>query len=131
MNDSIIGTDDTFPSGAIFTADGAYTEVLPLGAVLVGVWQPTGERTADLTFLLNDIIDDKIVQGEGRTTIEVDESGNAMSLIGNFISLFEDGTVDMAVESPSSGTRLEALPMVPLGTPVIPPDVAAAATPAA
>ena len=46
---------------------------------------------------------------------------------GNFISLYQDGTVDMAVESPSTATRLEALQMVPLGTPVIPPDVAEAA----
>lgn len=119
--------DEGFPSVALFHADGTYSEVLPWGAVLHGVWEPTGERTANLTFLLNDIIDDKIVQGEGRTVIEVDETGNAMSLNGNFISLFEDGTVDMAVESPSTGTRLEALPMVPLGTPVIPPDVAESA----
>jgi hypothetical protein len=124
VNDSFTGDGESFPSVAIFDADGTYTEVLPWGAVLVGVWEPTGERTANLTFLLNDIIDDKIVQGEGRTTIEVDESGNSMSLVGNFISLYEDGTVDMAVESPSTGTRLRALPMVPLGTPVIPPDVA-------
>jgi hypothetical protein len=126
VNESFTGDGESFPSVGIFHADGTYTEVLPWGAVLVGVWEPTGERTANLLFLVNDIIDDKIVQGEGRTTIEVDETGNSMSLIGNFISLYEDGTVDMAVESPSTGTRLKALPMVPLGTPVIPPDVAAA-----
>ena len=129
VNESFTGDGESFPSVAIFHPDGTYTEVLPWGAVLVGVWEPTGERTANLLFLLNDIIDDKVVQGEGRTTIEVDETGNSMSLVGNFISLYEDGTVDMAVESPSTGTRLEVLPMVPLGTPVIPPDVAAAATP--
>jgi hypothetical protein len=122
-NSSFTGDDDSFPSVAVFHADGTYTEVLPWGAVLVGVWEPTGEHTANLLFLLNDIIDDKIVQGEGRTRLEVDEAGNTMSLIGNFISLYEDGTVDMAVESPSTATRLEALPMEPLGTPVLPPDL--------
>jgi hypothetical protein len=130
-NASFTGDGESFPSVAIFDSDGTYIEVLPWGAILLGVWEPTGERTANLTFVLNEIIDDKMVQGEGRTTIEVDESGNTMSLIGTFISLFDDGTVDMAVESPSTGTRLEALPMVPLGTPVLPPDLTGEATPAA
>jgi len=130
VNDSFTGTDDTFPSVATFHADGSYVEVLPWGAVIVGAWKPTSERTANLTFVVNDIIDDKIVQGEGRTKIEVDETGSAMSLVGNFISLYEDGTVDMAVESPSTATRLEVLPMVPLGTPVIPADLTEEATPA-
>jgi hypothetical protein len=131
VNESFTGDGESFPSVGVFHADGTYTEVLPWGAVLVGAWEPTGERTANLLFRLNDIIDDKIVEGEGRATIEVDETGNSLSMMGNFISLYEDGTVDMAVESPSTGTRLKVLPMVPLGTPVIPPDVAAAAgTPA-
>lgn len=131
VNGSFTGTDDTFPSVAIFDSDGTYMEVLPWGAVLVGVWEPTGERTANLTFLLNDLLEgDTLVQGEGRTRVEVDETGNAMTLIGNFISLYEDGAVDMAVESPSTATRLEALPMVPLGTPVLPPELTDAATPA-
>jgi len=130
VNGSFTGTEDTFPSVAIFHADGTYMEVLPWGAVLVGVWAPTGERTADLTFLLNDLLEgDTLVQGEGRTRLEVDETGNTMSLVGNFISLYEDGAVDMAVESPSTATRLEALPMVPLGTPVLPPELAPAGTP--
>ncbi|MFN8662927.1 MAG: hypothetical protein U0075_13620 [Thermomicrobiales bacterium] len=34
--------------------------------------------------------------------------------------LFLDGTVDFAVETQSPGTRLQVLPMVPLGTPVVP-----------
>jgi hypothetical protein len=94
------------------------------------VWAPTGERTADLTFLLNDLLEgETLVQGEGRTRLEVDETGNTMSMVGNFISLYENGAVDMAVESPSTATRLEALPMVPLGTPVLPPELAAAGTP--
>lgn len=127
VNDSFTGDGGSFPSVAIFHADGTYMEVLPWGVVLVGVWEPTGERTADMVFLLNEIIDDRMVQGEGRATVEVSEAGDEISLLGNFISLYEDGTVDMAVESPSTGTRIEALPRVPLGTPVIPPDVAAAA----
>ncbi len=118
--------DESFPSVALFHADGTYSEVLPWGAVLHGVWEPTGERTANMTFLLNEIVNDEMLEGEGRSTIEVDASGNNLSMNGNFIMLKPDGSVDMAVESPSTATRLEALEMVPLGTPVIPSDVAEA-----
>jgi hypothetical protein len=127
VNNSPFVGDESFPSVALFHADGTYSEVLPWGAVLHCVWEPTGERTANMTFLLNDIIDDEIVEGEGRATIEIDAGGDNLSMNGNFISLKQDGSVDMAVESPSIATRLEALEMVPLGTPVIPPDVAEAA----
>lgn len=119
--------DETFPSVALFHADGTYSEVLPWGAVMQGVWEPTGEHTANLTFILNELLNDEMLEGEGRATIEVDASGNNLSMNGNFIMLKPDGSVDMAVESPSTATRLEALPMAPLGTPVIPPDVAEAA----
>ena len=61
--------------------------------------------------------------------MEVDETGQAMTFTGTFVSLFEDGSIDMAVEAPATATRSEVLPLVPLGTPVLPPDMAAAGTP--
>ena len=57
--------DDSFPSVALFHADGTYSEVLPWGAVLHGVWEPTGERTADLTFLLNESLRTKSSKAKG------------------------------------------------------------------
>ncbi len=121
-----IGEGMTSPDLQIFHADGTYTEVLPDGAVLVGVWQPTGERTATLTLYENYFMDDRLVQIEGRFTVEVDESGNTITEAGTIVGLFEDGSVASAFESPASGTRMEVLPVEPLGTPVLPPDPAAA-----
>ena len=116
------GEGNTFPSLAIFHSDGTYTEVLPDGGNLTGVWQPTGDRTADLTFFTNYIVEDKLVQGEGRFSLEVDETGNALSQAGVFVGRFEDGSIEFAAEVQSPGTRLEVAPMVSLaelvGTPV-------------
>ena len=118
---------DTFSFLAIFHGDGTYEEIYPWGAVLHGVWQPTGERTAEATAVNYYLVDDRLVRGEGRFTAEVDETGNTISTDGNFVSRFEDGSIEFAAGGPSPGTRLEVLPVLPLeeltGTPV-------AATPA-
>ena len=42
---------DTFPILAMFHGDGTYMEIYPWGAIFVGVWKPTGERTAEGTLL--------------------------------------------------------------------------------
>ena len=125
-----LGGGVTSPDLQVFHADGTYTEVLPAGSVLVGVWRPTGDRTATLTVYENYLMDDRLVQAEGRFTVEVDETGNALTEEGTFVGLFEDGSVAVAFESPATGTRMEVLPVEPLGTPVLPPDPAAAGTPA-
>lgn len=122
--------DTSFTSLSTFHADGTYSEVLPDGLVLSGVWQTSGERTADLTAYLNYFIGDRLVEVEVRLTVEVDASGNALSEEGTLVGLFEDGSVAIAVESPATGTRLGVLSVEPLGTPVLPPDLAAAGTPA-
>jgi hypothetical protein len=118
-----------FSSLSTFHADGTYTEVLPDGLVLTGLWQPTGERTATLTGYLNYFIGDRLVEGAVRLTVEVDETGNALTEEGTFVGLYDDDSVAIAVESPATGIRLEVLPVEPLGTPVLPPDMAAAGTP--
>ena len=59
----------------------------------------------------------------------MDETGSALTEEGTVVELYEDGAVALAVESPATGTRLEVLPVEPLGTPVLPPDPAAAGTP--
>ena len=82
-----------------------------------------------MTGYLNYFIGDRLVEGAVRFTAEVDGSGNALTEAGTFIGLYEDGSVAIAVESPATGTRLEVLPVEPLGTPVLPPDMAAAGTP--
>ena len=52
---------DTFSCLAIFHADGTYMEIYPWGAILVGVWQPTGKRAADGTAVNYFLVDDKLV----------------------------------------------------------------------
>jgi hypothetical protein len=117
-----MGGGDTFPSLATFHADGTYTEVLPKASVLTGVWRPTGERSGTLTLFENYVVEDKLGHSEGRFTVEVDASGNAITESGIYVARFEDGTVEFTGEVHSPGTRLEVAPMVSLdelvGTPV-------------
>ena len=113
---------------ATFHADGTYTQLFPDQTGLIGVWRSTGERTADLTLYLLYLVDDKLVNGEVRLTVEVDETGNTMTSTGTHVGLFEDGSIDIAVEAPATASRLEVLPVVPLGTPVL-PGMAEAGTP--
>jgi hypothetical protein len=119
----------TFPSLGIVHADGTYTEVLPDNGVLVGVWEPTGERTALLTVYSHYLINDKLVNGEGRFILSVDASGTTMTETGTFVGVYENGDIDVAAEGRTTGTRLAVLPMAPLGTPVIPPDMTEATPP--
>jgi hypothetical protein len=66
----------------------------------------------------------------------VDETGNAIDTDGPFVARYvDDGSIDLAIEGPAPGTRLEVLPVVPLselvpgGTPVIPAELTGEATP--
>jgi hypothetical protein len=65
------------------------------------VWEPAGERTATVTFQQEYVIDDKLVNGEERFTVDVDETGNAMSSDGIFVGRFEDGSIEFAAEGPA------------------------------
>ena len=122
--------DAPFTSLSTFHADGTYTEVLPDGLMLSGVWQPTGERTAIVTSYVNYFIDDRLVEGEGPLNVEVDESGNALTETGTFVGRFvDDGSIAIAVESPATGTRLGILPVEPLSAVVV-PGMTESATPA-
>lgn len=127
---AVSNTGDTpFTSFSTFHADGTYLEILPDGTVTSGVWQPTGERTADVMLYVYFTIDDRLIEGEGRLSAVVDETGNALTEEGTLVGHYEDGSLAIAIESPATGTRVSVLPMEPLGTPVL-PDMAAAGTPA-
>ena len=125
---------DTFPSVANFNADGTYTEVLPWGIVILGAWQPTGERTATLTQIFNFLTDDdQLVQGQGRYMLEVDQTGNRLlSYEGSSVARAQDGSIDFAEEGPpTTGTRVEAGPMLSLDELIALTEPPGAATPAA
>lgn len=127
---------DAFPSIATFHPDGSYIEVLPWGAVLMGVWQPTGERTATVTQVLNALDPaeggEKLMQGQGRATVEVDESGNTMIWEGIFLGRYQDESIAFAFDLETSiGTRLLPQPMATLDELKATPVPLGAATPAA
>jgi hypothetical protein len=126
--------EDTFPSVANFNADGTYTEVLPWGQVILGAWQPTGERTVVLTQIFNYLTDDdRLVQGQGRYMLEVDQTGNTLlSYEGSSVARAQDGSIDFAEEGPpTTGTRVEAGPMLSLDELIALTEPPGAATPAA
>ena len=129
--------DFTFSFMATFHGDGTYMEIYPWGAIFLGVWKPTGARTAEGISVGYGLVDDRLERGEGRWRAEVDETGNAILTDGPFVSRFvDDGSIGLAVEGPTPGTRLAVLPVVPLsalvpeGTPVMSADQAGGATPA-
>lgn len=126
--------EDTFPSVANFNADGTYTEILPWGIVILGAWQPTGERTAVLTQIFHYVNDyDQLVQGQGRYLLEVDQTGNTiLSYAGNSVGRVPDGSLEFAEAGlPTTGTRVEAGPMLSLQELVALTELPGAATPAA
>src|SRR5215217_1191445 len=99
-----------FVSYALFHADGTYVEVEPDGKVMIGVWQPTGARSADVTFFAQYPVapgSDEIVRAEGRLAAELDETGNAMTAPFTYEARKRDGTIDFAGEFIVHGTRLE------------------------
>jgi hypothetical protein len=124
--------EDSFPSVAIFHADGTYTEVLPWGQVILGAWQPTGERTVVLTQIFNYLVDDELVVGQGRGTMEVDATGDTLSFETVSVGRFTDGRIDFTDEgTPATGTRLAAGPMLSLDELIAVTEPVGAATPAA
>jgi hypothetical protein len=109
-------------AAAIFHADGTYLEVDPNIGVGVGVWQGTGERTADLIAVYQDIDPDPAVAAPGtvtvRKSVEVDATGEAFSGSLEVEVRIPDGTVVFTASYTGRGTRIGIEETVPLGTPL-------------
>ncbi len=109
------------PSSAIFHADGTYLEHHPTVGLGIGVWEPTGERTADLTIIFADLVptEDGFTQAATtvRAAVEVDEGGNTLTAPYTFAVGPPDGVVYEGMLT-AAGVRLAVEPMVPLGTPL-------------
>ena len=108
---------------ALFHADGTYLEVDPNIGVGVGVWRATGERSAELTYVFQDIDPEPATTAPGTVTVRqsvaVDASGNAFAAPLTVEVRIPDGTVVFSAAYTARGTRLEVEPMLPLGTPPI------------
>jgi hypothetical protein len=120
-----LGDGATLSTYAAFHPDGTYVESFGEDGTDVGVWKPTGARTADLTLYSadGDPDPDVTVPVVSRLAIEVDETGNAITAEGTYQGLGEDGAVLFSGPGIARGTRLEVLSVIPPGTPT-------AATPA-
>ena len=123
----------TFPILATFYADGNYQEVYPWGAIMIGVWKPTGERTAEGTMVIYEYLDDRLLRGRGGGESRSMRPGIRIAIDGPFVARYvDDDSVDMAVEGTSTGTqwRSSVVPLselVPGGTPVLPAEWTGAA----
>ncbi len=108
---------------ATFHADGTYLEVDPNIGVGLGVWQSTGEHTADLIAVYQDIDSDPAVTAAGtvmvRQSVTVDETGDAFTAPFTVEVRIPDGTVVFTAAYTARGTRLQVEPIAPLGTPVM------------
>lgn len=117
------GFGATSTSYAVFHPDGTYVEVGPDAGTSIGVWQATGERTADLTFFAADfdLDPDVTILGEWRQTVAVDEAGNTFTAQGYFEVRDPDGAVLGGDDVLSMGTRFVVAPVEALGTPASTP----------
>jgi hypothetical protein len=115
------GTAEENVSYAIFHADGTYTEAHPHGGSGIGAWTPTGESSADLTIIFQNISEDPNVFELGVVTvwqaIEADETGETFTGTGTVKVATPDGTIVFAGAAITEATRLHAEPVPAMGTP--------------
>jgi hypothetical protein len=108
---------------ALFHADGTYLEVDPNIGVGVGVWRATDERSAELSYVFQDIDPEPATTAPGTVTVRqsvaVDASGNEFTAPLTVEVRIPDGTVVFSAAYTARGIRLQVEPMLPLGTPPI------------
>jgi hypothetical protein len=97
-------------SYAIFHADGAYVEANPFLNTGVGVWQATGERTADLLIYYHDAGTDaggnrlNVVIAKG--PVAVNEAGHTLTLLCTYeVKALDDAVVDSGAQT-ETATRI-------------------------
>ena len=106
----------------VFHADGTYLEADPNIGVGLGVWQATGARTADVTYIFQDIDPEPATTAPGTVTVRqavtVDAAGDAFTAPLTVEVRLPDGTVVFTAAYTARGTRMTVEPIGPLGTPV-------------
>lgn len=113
---------DTQISYGVFHADGTYEEVTTGAGTAVGVWETTGARTADVTYVFQDLSEDPSVVEPGATTIrltaDVTSSGTIATATYASAARTLDGTVlDQGSPYDARGTRVTVEPMAPIERP--------------
>lgn len=122
-NNSTDPFDDSF---AVFHADGTYVEETSFIGAGIGAWEATGERSADLIIVFQDIeggLDPNepaaFVAGTitFRLSIEVDEAGNAIGATGPVEIRSPDGAMVDQISFDGTASRLRVGWVPPVATP--------------
>jgi hypothetical protein len=109
------GEDTSCPSQVIFTGDGGYIDVDCEGFVLIGVWEPTGDLTANMTFT-------SVEAGGGyrvRAAIEVAEDGQSFTATFTFeilISATGEGSGEYGPGTATGTRQVAEAPGTPEGS---------------
>jgi len=105
--------DGEAPEMVVFSAGGGYVDVDNEGTVLLGVWEPTGDSTANLTITAHT----KDGSYRIRASIEVAADGQTFTAAYTFELLDEKTGEGMGEYGPGSGTATRLVAEGP-GTPV-------------
>jgi hypothetical protein len=109
------------PSYGVFHGDGTYVEAHPLVGVGLGAWRATGERTADLLIVFQDVDITETGVALGtltiRAAVEVDATGNAIAAPFTSEGRARNGTLLFQGVLDAVATQIEVEPMTPPGTP--------------
>ncbi len=117
-NDPADPADDSY---AIFAADGSYLEVTKPTNVGVGIgaWTPTGERTADVITVFQDVDPGEDFEpgtGTFLVSLTVDETGNAFSGTGDLQTRDAAGAVTFEASGWTfTGSRVTVAPLPDFG----------------
>ena len=114
----IIADPDGVPGLTSFTSDGVVTDLESDGTVGLGIWQPTGERTAAFTMV-------QLMSGEGfagsvqiNVVVTIDASGNSGTAEYTYTVVLADGSVADSGSGNVTISRLMVQPLDSMGTPI-------------
>lgn len=109
---------ETSPSVTSFTSDGVVIDVEADGGVGLGVWQPTGERTAAFTMIVPLAFEDFYATIQINVTVSIDASGDSGIAEYTYTAVLADGTVGDAGTGSVAITRMPVQPLDAAGTPM-------------
>ncbi len=106
------------PSLTSFTSEGIVTDVEADGGVGLGVWQPTGERTAALTMVVPLTDGEFYATVQINVTVSIDASGDSGTADYTYTAVQSDGTVGESGTGSVTITRMSVQPLDAAGTPM-------------
>lgn len=112
---------DADVSYGVYHADGTYLETFRTLGTAIGSWKATGERTADLTYVFQDLSEDPNAIEPGSLTIrgtaEVDDAGVVRARFTLDARKLDGAIAFQSGPHQAFGTRIEVEPMVPFDPP--------------